>query len=99
MTDRDKSLLRHENKWRQGVLSELLPKEQQSEVRRLLCGIGGQVWDKEELERDFIVGESLGDVLQVRRREDSACGYVQIHSSQELFYDFRFHRDKKVDDE
>jgi hypothetical protein len=82
----------HETRTRQGALADLPAAEQVSEVRRLLEGLHGQVWDDREVLRDFEVRYFYEYLAYVTRRVDGQRGTLQRHESAGLYYGWRADR-------
>jgi hypothetical protein len=49
----------------------------------------GQVWDTEELQRDFIVDGFSWGVVVVIRKSDNLKGTLEFDHSPRFYYDFR----------
>lgn len=57
-------------------------------TRQELEGLHGQVWDTEELARDFEVEGFLAPYVVVRRRADGVVGSLEFQHSPRYFFCF-----------
>lgn len=59
--------------------------------REALEAAHGQVWDTEQLRRDFEVVGFLAPVVVVRRRSDGQLGSLAFQHAPRLYYQFQPH--------
>lgn len=57
--------------------------------REILEARHGQVWDSNDLKRDFEVKGFMAPYIVVRRRSDGALGSLKFQHNPRLYFDFK----------
>lgn len=73
--------IRHE------MIAQTIPTEREALEARV-----GQVWDTDELTRDFEALGFMAPIIVVRRRADGVKGSLQFQHSPRLYHSFEVHK-------
>ena len=65
--------------------------DDKSDERKRLEEKYGQVWDTQELQKDFDVVGFLAPYIEVKRKEDGATGSLEFQHSPRLYFNFSSH--------
>jgi hypothetical protein len=63
-----------------------------AEPREALEARFGQVWNTEELARDFVVTAIIGTSVVVRRKSDDAVGSLEFQNEPRFYFDWKPHQ-------
>jgi len=70
------------------VIAAAHPEDPKAALRKSLEASYGQVWDTNELSRDFEVQGFMAPYVVVRRKSDGAIGSLQFSHDPRLFFNF-----------
>ena len=65
--------------------------DDKSDERKRLEEKYGQVWDTQELQKDFDVIGFLAPYIEVRRKKDGESGSMEFQHSPRLYFNFKSH--------
>jgi hypothetical protein len=78
-----------EERFRDLQMAEMLKANLLGGDREKLVAQHGQVWDTEELQRDFVVHCFLAPFVQVTRKSDSQNGTLLFQAHPRFYYGFQ----------